>query len=501
MFMSEGFKKPTREELRECLASTGPAPFQEIPNFDALLQFEGACEAYQNTALPFCEDLKAGNQDEQNTGLCACDAYNALVKDDNSNLYAFAYDSALTVAEGLRLLQENCTALNELNEFRGRGIDFCAETFTPSALTAAIGAVNFTGRTGQISFVNGTFVRKTAYFDFFQWNADLTSTKVGQFLNDEVFVNFSAFIFPDKEIPTSGKQQFLEKTHLTKNFLLFFQAIIPEVPDLSDAYAAVFFGLIVFLTVMDLLCIGWLALKWKVKPVRRSSPLFLMITAVGVLLVLIAGIVNCNGLSSSAMCALYAFFLLTGMTLLLASILAKTWRIHRIFTYKSPDALTIADKNLVFLPLGLMLLTWALYFVYAFAGGTIEATLNVSNDNLFYAYKICESPTEWLQVFTIILFYVYFFILIAMIGILSYLTRSISIHYNESKNLATVVYIYLCFGIIFIPLFYTQGDYTNSQAFRFTIVSVAVIILMFATMALLFLPLFLKTRRFEKRHQ
>ena len=90
------------------------------------------------------------------------------------------------------------------------------------------------------------------------------------------------------------------------NFCL---GIVPSVPTLSDAYVDVFFGLIVVLLLLDLAVMAWLALNWNERPVRRSSPLFLLLITLGVALVLLAGIFNSIGLDSSAMCALYDFFL------------------------------------------------------------------------------------------------------------------------------------------------------------------------------------------------
>jgi hypothetical protein len=251
---------------------------------------------------------------------------------------------------------------------------------------------------------------------------------------------------------------------------------------------------------VNLAFVVWLALNWNEKPVRQGSPLFLLLINFGVLLVCIAGIFNSIGLDSSAMCALYTFFLLTGITLILACILAKNWRIYQIFSNKKSSAVVLEDKKLLVFPAVLMFVTLIFYFVYIFAGGLIVAAQKSSNSNNYYTYLICESPTSWFQMFMLILFYAYLVVLVAGLAFLSYMTRSVHSRYSKSRYLAIVVYTYICLGVIFIPLYYVQGSSTSSQSIRYILVSINMIILMSVTLFMLFVPLIRTTSLANKQN-
>lgn len=68
-----------------------------------------------------------------------------------------------TYAQGISLLQNNCTFLNEkAQEFKVSNFfgNFCEKTtFSPKDLTFAMRFVNFTGYTGQINFPSNVMIR------------------------------------------------------------------------------------------------------------------------------------------------------------------------------------------------------------------------------------------------------------------------------------------------------------------------------------------------------
>ena len=161
--------------------------------------------------------------------------------------------------------------------------------------------------------------------------------------------------------------------------------------------------------------------------------------------------------------------------------------------------MVLHDKKLLLVPAVLMLLTLIFYFVYIFAGGLIIAAEKSGDSNNFYSYLICESPTQWFQIFMFILFYAYLAVLVAGVAFLSYVTRSIQRHYSESWYLAIIVYTYICIAVIFIPLYYVQGSSTSSQSIRYTIISICMCILMGVTLMMLFVPLIKVTETVKRR--
>jgi hypothetical protein len=218
----------------------------------------------------------------------------------------------------------------------------------------------------------------------------------------------------------------------------------------------------------------------------------------GVVFVLLGGIFTSVGLTDSTMCILHVSALVFGMTLIISSLMAKNWRIYRIFNNPNASALKISDWYIVACPLVLSLVSLALIFLYSFAGGTLELRKFEGNQNVFYAFELCTSPTQWFQNFMLIMFYVYFFILLAFTASLALLTRHAHNSFRESKTIAVIIYIYFCMGIIFIPLYYVQGQSTDSQTTRYVIEAINITILMLATKAIIFVPEVIETRSWNR---
>lgn len=365
--------------------------------------------------------------------------------------------------------------------------------FTPADISFAIQQVNFTGRTGPISFIPQTAIRRESYYYLMQYQNSSDSVLVGSSVgtNGSLVLNVSAMVFPGGRIPVSGKNNY-------HYYFFTFLEIVPQLPTLSDAYAAVFFGVFIAILLLDLAVATWVILNWSDKTLRRSSPLFLLLINVGIASILVAGIIMAIGLSDSAMCILYVFFLVTGLTLVIASLLCKNWRIYRIFSNSRADSVNISDIQLVGFTAFLLALTWIQFFVFSFAGGIITLTRMQGKNNPFYVFDLCESPTAWFQTFQIIFYYTYCGLLFLLTAIVGLWTRSVNKHYNESSAIAVIIYIYVCIAIIFIPLYYVQGASTDSQTTRFIIVSIAITILMLSTLLILF---FAKILQVSKNHR
>lgn len=395
--------------------------------------------------------------------------------------YAFSADAISTIAHGLSLLQNNCSYLEETS-LVSRFLDFCKMTdFTPAVLSAAMKRVNFTGLSGPISFgplLNG---RQEADFLVYQFNENAEPVPIGTFTNQQIHIDYSAVYFPDGKIPTSE--------------------IVIDIPDLSNAFVAVFFAVMCVLIGIVLAIAVFVVVYWDHRLLRRDSPMFLLLILLGVLLVAVSGIIMAVGLTTSTLCILTDAFLVLGLTLIIANLLAKNWRIYRIFSNSSAYALRISDVDLMLFNIVLLTLTLIQLFVYSYAGGAVRPVVFWSEENRFYAYANCVCPSEGFQLARVILWYVYFGILFVATAVLGFLTRKVRYGYNESGVIATIVYIYICIGIVFIPLYYTQGSSADSQQTRVVLHSVALAVLMFATLTILFAPKIVRILRYERRHK
>lgn len=277
---------------------------------------------------------------------------------------------------------------------------------------------------------------------------------------------------------------------------------MPIVPTIGNsALAAVFFGIFIALIVITLAAIGWILWYRNDPIIRRKSPLFMSLIGLGIIMVLLGGLWITIGLTDSARCILYVFFLITGMSLILACLMAKSWRIYRIFSNASARAIIISDFQLLIFPAIILSLAWIQFFVYSFAGGLIVPKRIVAFSNQYYVFDLCESPTSWLQTFQVISYYAFLFILIFITALMAWLSRHASAQFRESKMIAVIIYLYLCMGAIYVPLYNVQGNFTNSQDTRLAIVVLNVGILMLATILCIFLPTILEYRSAKRKRR
>lgn len=219
----------------------------------------------------------------------------------------------------------------------------------------------------------------------------------------------------------------------------------------------------------------------------------------GVMQVLISNILLSLGLDSSAMCILTNFFLLSGVAFIVANILAKNYRVYRIFSNVKAKALTINDSSLFVFTVVIVGITWIMWAVTSFADGPIKIVIGSGADNPYYVYGLCRVASQWFQDFQIIFWYVYFISLFLLAGFLGFLTRNVNHIFNESTNVTVVAFAYISFAIIFAPLYYIQSNTTNSNNTRVAIQALSVCILSAVTMALLHLPTLWKFYKIKRK--
>lgn len=414
------------------------------------------------------------------------------------------------MARAISLLQNNCTYLNEYNarnplQFNGEnvfGFDFCALTeFTPFVLSRAIQAVNFTGLTGRIDFPVNKSTRDRSNLALFQLDSNLKAIEVGVYINGTLKFNQSRLTFPNNEAPRSGKEKAFIVSFIKLIVSLGSLAIVPQIPDLTYWFVDVFFGITCFILVIDVTFYVIITIFRNDRCMKISSPLFMALTTFGLFQVLVSNILLSIGLSSSAMCILTNFFLLSGLTFIVSSVLAKNYRVYRIFTNPSATAIRIKDGSLVQITIILVLFTWIMWAITSFASGPIKIVYSTGQDNLFYTYGLCEAPSEWFQTFQIIFWYVYFVTLFLVAGFLGFLTRNVRDVFNESANVTTTAFCYLTFAIIFAPLYYIQINTTNSNETRWVIQALSVCFLSAVTLILLICPAIWRFYRLKLRGQ
>ena len=184
-------------------------------------------------------------------------------------------------------------------------------------------------------------------------------------------------------------------------------------------------------------------------------------------------------------CFLYTWLLTIGSGLCLSSVFVKSYRIFRIFRNVEAKAILISDKALFYFTISVLVIEIGLLSIYSFVSGLLGPEVIQSTNDLYYKYRICQVPSDAIQLaFTILIYSFNAFILIS-VALLAFLTRKIDNSYSEAKSMAYAVYCTLLFQIIFLPLVYTSTDSTDSAMTRYVITGI--IILCTSYMIIIFL--------------
>lgn len=273
-------------------------------------------------------------------------------------------------------------------------------------------------------------------------------------------------------------------------------ALVPQNPSIEYAAIAVFFGILIFLLLLTIIAAIMLFILRDHVLIRRNTPSISFAVLFGTVLVCASGIILCTGVNS-ATCYLKAFLYNIGMGIMLGGIIAKEYRIYRIFSNKSATAVEISDNRLFLI---IFVITFY-FFVLACLTiiGDLQARIIVSESNEFYLFVRCTLKTETWTVFVAILNNVSFFIFRVFSVVLAWLTRRVDSIYSEARQVEAVVIIYLCAVLIFTPLIESLKNGTDSAIYKSCIEFVALSIIIAATLIFLFYSRFWMVYRYEKR--
>ena len=203
--------------------------------------------------------------------------------------------------------------------------------------------------------------------------------------------------------------------------------------------------------------------------------------------------------TSTISCTLNDVFLLLGVSLIISILMAKTYRIYRIFQNPTAEAVRITDKHLLIFTCAICVGTIILLVLYDVLGGGLVPVTKTAELNPFYLFVICEVKNSTIQVIFLIVFYVYFVSLFAIAGVLAFLTRKTTVDFNESWDVGFIVYSWLAIAVIYGPLYYLQGDSTDSNKTRYTIRYIAITLAIILTILILFAKKIKLIYRSDKR--
>lgn len=232
--------------------------------------------------------------------------------------------------------------------------------------------------------------------------------------------------------------------------------------------------------------------------IRRNTPIISLIVLIGIASILIGCICLCFGAYDWS-CKINFLLLHAFGSLLISGIIAKNYRIYRIFKNKSATAVVIKDSKLIMI-IGAIFIYFFLIFILAICT-SYGAYQYESEDNMFYLYIQCSPRTEFWKIFLEILVHVSSTILKIIALALAWLTRKVVTTYSESYEILIIISIYFCIDIVTLPLYFELENGSNSALIRMVLVFETAFITAAATLIILFYSRFYRVYRYDKKYR
>lgn len=393
-------------------------------------------------------------------------------------------------------IQTKCQELNDCirTNYPDFKQDYCTmTTFNGFDLFYATKCTYLVGYTGLISFTNLSNTRAFMPMYLYQVQENEVEVVIAMFEQNTTFYNNE--YFPGGSVPKSGKPS---KCYVyTYSIFHSFVAIRVDDPNLSYGFIEGFFTINMILMIITVSLLVYIIYKRKHRLIRSGGFSSSVLILLGLLCIEIAEIFMCISITS-AICKLMDVFILVGVSFIISTLVAKLYRIYRIFQNSSAVAVQISDKDLGIFTFLICCGSMILFILYNFLGGGLQAITKTAELDPLYMFSICEVPTEAFQTIFLISFYVYFVSIFLIAAILAFFTRKTLREFNESSNVGFVVYCWLGIAIIYAPIYYLQGNSTNSNQIRYIIRFIAIDLAIALTLGILFWGKISKVIRSER---
>lgn len=243
--------------------------------------------------------------------------------------------------------------------------------------------------------------------------------KVGDFTNLTLTLNTSLLHFKDSDtIPIS--------------------AIVLDTPNLDTVAGVIVFTLASLEIAVFLLSMVYFYLFRRNRVIRRSSPIFCQIVLVGMILVNV-GLLVWTFDQTQFTCIVKVWISVIGFGLIIGSLLAKTYRIFRIFNHIRVKRTAIENQHLLWFSGVVVLFEIILLCIYTFTTGLPSPVFHVNPVNYLYSYIVCEVPNSGFQLAMTITILTINSILIILMSITAYGTRKVESSFNESFYIGITV--------------------------------------------------------------
>ncbi|KAJ3147802.1 hypothetical protein HDU89_005161 [Geranomyces variabilis] len=225
--------------------------------------------------------------------------------------------------------------------------------------------------------------------------------------------------------------------------------------------------------------------------IKRGSWKSLFFIAMGLAIIDIAPLLYV-GTMTNGVCVAQPFILNVGFGLVFSNLMAKTWRVYRIFNNRKMMGRPISDSQILMFTGAIFAVECILSIVWVAVSTPVPTTLWLNDVQLVV---VCKSPNDYFQQAMTWICVVFNGLLLALTTILSFSTRKVVSEYNETKWIGLSVYNIVAVSALFIPLVYT----TAFASYAFALRNIALIVGSGVTGACIFGPKFLVLLRSRHR--
>ena len=303
-------------------------------------------------------------------------------------------------------------------------------------------------------------------------------------------------------VEVSLNQVIFESLKLNNNFCLhlssMYAAIQNDDPNLSYSFVVAFFVIDLILILCTVLILIFIISKRDHRIIRRSGVNSLVLIILGILCIETAQVFMCFSISTTT-CRIIDILLLIGVSFIISTLVAKLYRIYRIFQNSTATAVRISDLDLGLFTLFICCGSIILFVLYTTLGGGLQPITKIAESDPLYKFTICEVPNGTFQTIFLISFYVYFVSIFVIAGLLAFFTRKTLREFNESSTIGLVVYCWIGVAIIYAPIYYLQGNSTDSNQIRYIVRFIAMDVAIILTLGILFLGKISDVIRIERR--
>lgn len=368
----------------------------------------------------------------------------------------------------------------------GRREDYCQlTTFTSTDINSILSLILYLGY-GEFLNLGSTdeyFGTAPMSIALYQIQNDSALAVVGVFTT-KLVLNQTALYWSTGSLPISGNLAWFSTVFIT----FFCLAEIPIVnPSFDYAVVVVFFSLAVVELLWSWLIVGALIAFRQEPEIRKSSPLIGFSIILGINLVLVSLIFSSFTFTTWT-CFVIAWSLLLGCGLIIGGMLAKSWRIYRIFTNPDARALRLNDSKVALITGSVLVMELVLLVLYSFPAGLLGPQVFQSTSDIYYKYRICTVPDAGYQLAWLIVIYTANGLIVLSLAWLSFLTRRVDSAFSEAKSTSLAIYTCTALLLIFLPLLYTSQNSTNSILTQYAVMAIVVLCSTACLLGVIFMP-------------